>query len=69
MTTVFTGHPSESERFSFIQTITGRDGFRHEVRSYVAHDSRWPRWRRALVRVLDRLMRRFATYDDPRGPA
>lgn len=47
------GHPRNPETFSFSETTIGPDGFRRVIRSYVAFDSRWPWWRRALAAFVD----------------
>ena len=46
------GHPREPSTFTFSETTTGPNGARRVILSYVAFDSRWPWWRKALVKLV-----------------
>ena len=52
MATIMNGHPRVPETFEFTETISGPDGYRRTIRSYVAWDSTWPWWKKALAFVL-----------------
>ena len=53
MTIIVASHPREPETFHYTQTEVGPNGFRRVIRSYVAFDSRWPWWKRAIAHVIN----------------